>query len=190
MVKDDRYLVEQALAGSKDAFAALVRKHQGAVYGFAVHLVGRYGIAEDCAQEAFLQAYKSLRKLRNPDMLVTWLRGITYRVCMSWLRQERARAGGVHDLALQIDEIADTVATPIRFGDDPCRRESADAVMAAIKALPEQYQLPVILRYLQELSYDEIAQFTGVSRDAVRGVLYRANQLLRKELRPIISEEL
>lgn len=190
MAKDDRYLVEQTLAGSKDAFAELVKKHEGAVYGFAVHLVGRYGEAEDCAQEAFLQAYRSLRSLRNPDMLVSWLRGITYRTCMSWLRHERSRVGGAIDPAISLDDIADTMPTPLRFGSDPGRRESADVVMTAIRSLPEQYRLPVILRYLEDLSYEEISQFTGLSQGAVRGVLYRANQLLRKELWPMLSEEL
>ncbi|MCD6287870.1 MAG: sigma-70 family RNA polymerase sigma factor [Candidatus Hydrogenedentes bacterium] len=187
MAKSDRYFVEQTLAGSKDAFAELVRRHQGAVYGFAVHLVGRYGEAEDCAQEAFLQAYKSLRTLHDPDMFVSWLRGITYRVCMSWLRRERSRENS--DAKVPIENVAETMATPLLFHNDPVRRESAHLVMKAIRKLPEQYRLPVILRYLQELSYDEIAEFTGVTKGAVRGILYRANQMLRTELRYLITEE-
>ena len=191
MAKEDRYLVEQTLSGSQDAFAALVQKYHGAVYGFAVHLVGRYGEAEDCAQEAFLQAYKSLRRLRDPDMFVSWLRGITYRTCMNWLRNERKRADGwAGDSArTSLDDVADIVQTPPSFGSDPMRRETSRAVMRAIRRLPDQYQLPVVLRYLQELSYDEIARFMGVSVGAVRGALYRANQLLRNELRSLLSEE-
>jgi len=192
MAKDDRYLVEQTIAGSQDAFAALVQKYHGAVYGFAVHLVGRYGAAEDCAQEAFIQAYKSLRHLRDPEMFVSWLRGITYRTCMNWLRNEQKRVDGVaNDYPRpMLDDIADTVPTPETFRASPERRETADTVMDAVRTLPEQYQLPVVLRYLQELSYTEIARFMGVSTGVVRGALYRANQLLREELRPLLSKEL
>jgi len=192
MAKDDRYLVEQTLSGSQDAFAALVQKYHGAVYGFAVHLVGRYGEAEDRAQEAFIEAYKNLRRLRDPDRFVAWLRGITYRTCMDWLRKEQKRIDGLaSELSrVSLDDVADLIQTPPSFGADPGRRETSDMVIRAIRRLPEQYQLPVMLRYLQELSYEEIAGFMGVTVGTVRGTLYRANQLLRNELKPLLRKEL
>jgi len=191
MAKDDRYLVEQTLSGSRDAFAALVQKYHGVVYGFAVYLVGRYGEAEDCAQEAFIEAYKNLGRLRDPDRFVAWLRGITYRTCMDWLRKEQKRVGSLASdpSRVSLEDIADTVPTPPSFGADPCRKETSDTVMRAVRRLPEQYQLPVVLRHLQELSYEEIAGFMGVTVGTVRGALYRANQLLRNELRPLLRKE-
>ena len=191
MGKEDRQLVEQTLSGNQDAFAALVQKYHGAVYGFAVHLVGRYGEAEDRAQEAFIEAYKSLRRLRDPDRFVAWLRGITYRTSMDWLRKEQKRVGSLASdpSRTPLEDIADIVPTPPSFGADPGRRETSDTVMRAIRRLPEQYQLPVVLRYLQELSYGEIAEFMGVSVGTVRGALYRANQLLRTELKPLLRKE-
>jgi len=191
MGKEDRQLVEQTLSGSQDAFAALVQKYHGAVYGFAVHLVGRYGEAEDRAQEAFIEAYKNLGRLRHPERFVAWLRGITYRTCMDWLRKEQKRVGSLASdpSRTPLEDIVDTVPTPPSFGADPGRRETSEAVMRAIRRLPEQYQLPVMLRHLQELSYEEIANFMGVSVGTVRGALYRANQLLRTELKPLLRKE-
>ncbi len=192
MGKADHHFVEQTLLGSQDAFAVLVQKYHGAVYGLAVHLVGRYGEAEDCAQEAFIEAYKSLHRLRDADRFASWLRGITYRTCMNWLRKEQKRADSLaaDTSRPSVDDIADSIPSPSSFGSDPVRQETADTVLRAIRRLPEQYQLPVILRYLQEMSYEEIAGFLGTSAGAVRGVLYRANQQLRNELRPLLSKEI
>jgi RNA polymerase sigma-70 factor (ECF subfamily) len=184
MSVEEKALVERTLEGDQDAFGALVEKYQGAVYGLAVHLTGRYADAEDIAQEVFLTSYKSLSKLKDRAKYGSWVRGITCRLCKNWLRKEEKRRKD------QMQADADEMSTfdskllmvPKSFERELEVAETHKAVQEAIASLPEKYQLPVTLRYLQELSYQEIARFMGVSVGTVRGILYRANKLLREEL--------
>ncbi len=169
----DEELVYQCLEGDHDAFAVLVRRYQASVYATAFYYAGRYGGAEDVTQEAFWEAYRSMRKLKEPERFGAWLKGITTRVSANWLRRNVSKQRNItplpHRRTLSIDE-----ARQSSSADDDYER-----VHRAIDALPEHYRLPVVLRYMQELSYDEISRFTGDSRDEIRGILSRANALLR-----------
>jgi len=168
----DEELVFQSLDGDPDAYAVLVRRYQAAVYATAFYYAGRYNGAEDVVQEAFWEAYRSLRKLKEPERFGAWLKGITTRVAANWLRRNISRQRNItplpHRRTLTMEEARQGV-----------EKDDYQRVHRAIDALPERYRLPVVLRYMQELSYDEISQFTGDSREEIRGMLSRANALLR-----------
>ena len=168
----DEELVFQSLDGDPDAYAVLVRRYQAAVYATAFYYAGRYNGAEDVVQEAFWEAYRSLRKLKEPERFGAWLKGITTRVAANWLRRNISRQRNItplpHRRTLTMEEARQGV-----------EKDDYQRVHRAIDALHERYRLPVVLRYMQELSYDEISQFTGDSREEIRGMLSRANALLR-----------
>ena len=183
MTRDDTYWVDRCLKGDADAFGALVDRYQGAVYATAYYYVGRYGAAEDIAQDAFFEAYRSLRQLKEPDRFGPWLKGIASRTAANWLRKNGKRLLAETPLPIRrtvsIEDAREGPRTALE------RHERLEGIRKAIDTLPEAYRLPVILRHLQELSYDEIAAFTGQSRDEVRGVLQRAG----RQLRQILTEE-
>ena len=187
MVSDKR-LVELALAGDRESFGQLIERYQGAIYGLVCHYTGRYGEVEDLAQETFLEAYRNLKQLREHDKFCAWLRGITCRVCMNWLRKEEKRH---QRTVFRRDEAADEISyraiisADVSIDRELARREVREAVLEAIASLPEKYQLPVVLRYLQELSYEEIGSFMDLPKSTVRGILYRANKILREELHDV-----
>ncbi|MCF6285762.1 MAG: sigma-70 family RNA polymerase sigma factor [Candidatus Hydrogenedentes bacterium] len=176
----DAALVLRCLEGDKDAFGELVRRYESAVYATAHYYVGRYGVAEDVAQESLWAAYRGLRRLRDPNRLGAWLREITTRTAANWLRKNRSRllheTPPPHRRTISIEDV--------RKGPDVLlqREELYARLSRAIDTLPERYRLPVMLRYLQELSYEEISQFTGESRDEIRGILHRASRQLREVL--------
>lgn len=179
--EDDAALVAQCLDGDVDAYATLVRRYEAAVYATAYCYVGRYGAAEDVAQEAFFAAYRSLPRLKDPARFGAWLRETTSRTAANWLRRHSGRLQTETPLpSRRTISIEDAREGPRGLLE---RQERYERVQAAIDALPERYRLPVVLRYLQELSYDEIAAFVGESRDEVRGVLQRAGRLLREHLK-------
>jgi RNA polymerase sigma-70 factor (ECF subfamily) len=180
MEKDDAYLVARCLDGDAEAYADLVERYQASVYATAFYYVGRHGGAEDVAQDAFLAAYRSLPSLRKPERFAPWLKEITCRTASNWLRKQEGRLH--HETPLPYKRtvsIEDMRSGPRRHLE---KQERLERVQQAIDTLPVRYRLPVVLRYLQELSYDEIATFTGESHDEVRGILQRATRQLRQIL--------
>lgn len=176
----DAELVFRCLEGDTDAFGSLVQRYQAAVYATAYYYAGRYGAAEDISQDAFWAAYRSLPHLKDAERFGTWLKEITTRTAANWLRRNGPRLR--HEIPLphrRTVSIEDARQGP---QGKVAQQERYEQVQMAIDALPERYRLPVILRYLQELSYEEISRFTGESRDEIRGVLHRAARQMREVL--------
>jgi len=176
-MQDDGELVVRCLEGDTDAYAGLVHRYQNAVYATAHYYAGRYGAAEDIAQEAFLTAYRSLPWLKQSDKFGPWLKSITCRTAANWLRRHHKQLSRETPLPFRRTiSIEDAREGPRGLVE---RAERFERVQNAINALPERYRLPVILRYLQELNYEEISAFTGETREEIRGVLQRAGSQLR-----------
>lgn len=176
----DEELVFRSLDGDTEAFAALVKRYQHAVYATAFHYAGRYGGAEDISQESFWAAYRSLPRIREPEHFGAWLKGITTRVAANWLRRNAPRLRNETPLPRRRALYAQDL--PGNSPGGSCTEDVYEAVLRAVDALPEQYQLPVVLRYVQEMSYEEISRFTGESYDEIRGILNRATRMLREML--------
>ncbi len=176
----DEELVYRCLDGDTDAFADLVRRYQHAVYATAYHYAGRYGGAEDISQEAFWAAYRSLPQLREPEHFGAWLKGITTRMAANWLRRNAPHL--IHETPLphRRAHYVEELSQGSRENEDA--EDIYEAIHRAVDALPERYQLPVVLRYVQEMSYEEISRFNGESYDEILGVLNRAGKMLRESL--------
>jgi len=176
----DAELVFRCLEGDTEAYGTLVQRYQRAVYATAYYYAGRYGAAEDITQETFWAAYRSLPHLKEHEKFGGWLKEIATRTAANWLRRNLPRLRSETPLPhRRTISIEDARQGPNKRLE---RKEQYERVQRAIDALPERYRLPVVLRYLQELSYEEISQFTGESRDEVRGILHRAGRQLREIL--------
>ncbi len=177
---EDAQLVSRCLTGDTEAYGTLVQRYQGAVYATAYYYAGRFGAAEDIAQDAFLEAYRTLPKLRDPGCFGPWIKAIACRSAANWLRRHHKRIRSETPLPFRRTiSIEDAREGPQGRLE---QSERSERVQMAIDSLPERYRLPVVLRYLQELSYAEIAEFTGDSVDEVRGILQRAGRQLRELL--------
>ncbi len=175
---EDAEIVRRCLEGDTDAFGKLVDKYQAAVYATAYAYVHRRDLAEEVAQEAFVSAYTHLRELRNPGAFGPWLKEITCREAWRCSKEQ----GRHRNLPTPLPFRRVVPLEEVRDGKYSTDRDIQDVVYEAIESLPERYRLPVVLRYLQELTYNEIADFLGESQDEVRGLLYRASRLLREKL--------
>ena len=138
--------------------------------------------AEDVAQDAFLAAYRGLGQLKDGERFGSWLKGITCRTAANWLRRNGDRINNETPLPHRKTLVLED-ARPGPAGHAE-RQEVGERIQRAVDALPERYRLIVILRYLQELSYAEIAEFTGESKGEIRGVLQKAG----RKLRDLLSE--
>ena len=192
MKPNDAELIERCLAGSKDSFGELVSRYQSAVYGTAYHCVGNFADAQDLAQEAFLRAYLHLSELREPAKFASWLRQITWRVCLDWLEKQRRRGENVPIEAMEekgktIDALHSNKPSPAEQAEASELRES---VQAAIRALPENYREPLILVHIDGLTYKEVASYLDLSVSTVKWRLYHARRLLKKEMIQMVKEDL
>jgi len=181
-----RELVERARRGSAAAFQSLVEACERPLYALALQKVGHPEDAQDVVQDAFLEAYRTLDRLENPEAFVGWMRRITLSHAYMRLRRRHQRpeqlAGAGTGSALE--EVA--AATDDLPDIDP--GELSSLVLRAISRVPEAYQLPLMLRYLEKMAPQEIASEMGMKPGTVRVLLHRASKLLRERLEELLRE--
>jgi RNA polymerase sigma-70 factor, ECF subfamily len=171
----DRLSVQAALAGDQSAFADLMARYQSAVYNMAYRMLGDPTEAEDAAQEVFVRAWKQLRTFQQDKRFSTWLLSIASHHSIDVLRRRKPSAP-LDDVALYVPS------------DDPAPDELAlqgeqrEMVQRLLQSLPEKYRTVTVLRYYNDLSYDEIARTTGLTESAVKTQLHRARRMLAEQL--------
>jgi len=166
-VGTDKVLVVKAQRGDREAFGRLVSLHHARLIGAARALVRNDAAAEDISQEAFVEAYVSLPKLKRPDSCPAWLFGIMRHRALNYLRSAGRE-----------------VAVPPMEGNEMAPQGSPSDVSAELRekldALPERDREVLAAKYLQDLSYREIAETLGITVNAVRVRCCRAKQKLRE----------
>ena len=169
--------VEQALRGDQAAFGQLMHRYTGAVYNLAYRMLGSAQDAEDASQEIFLRAYTRLSSFDRSRRFSTWLLSIGSNYCIDRLRRRRFAW-------LTLDDIAYSVPTG-RPGPERTALEREDRVIVqrALQQLPENYRLVTVLRYYHDMSYEEIAEATGLPPAEVRTALDGGRRLFERELK-------
>jgi RNA polymerase sigma-70 factor, ECF subfamily len=174
---DEAPLLARLRAGDGRAFEELVIGYQHRVFGVALRMLGNRAEAEEIAQETFLRAHRALGEFRGEARLGTWLYGIASRLCLNRLASGPRRHERSDDLALAQAPAADTDAAGALE-----RGELEAALHEAVAALPEDRRIVVVLRDLEGLSYDEIAEVLGLPLNTVRTRLHRARLDLKAKL--------
>jgi RNA polymerase sigma-70 factor (ECF subfamily) len=186
---DESELVTGLQAGSDDAFDWLVTHYHAAVYSLAYRMLGDAADAADITQEVFLKAFRGIGRFRRGSSLRTWLYRITVREALNhrrwWWRHQReqtsidaASGDGAAPLTLQSGE-----ATPFEL---LAAREVQAMVRQALSAVPEAFRNAVILRDLEGLSYEEVAEVLEVSVGTVKSRILRGRRALREVLEPLL----
>jgi RNA polymerase sigma-70 factor (ECF subfamily) len=196
-VEAERALVERAAGGDGAAFETLVLRYQDRVYGLALRLTGAPEEAEDVTQEAFLRAYKGLAAFGGRSSFYTWLFRITFNAAHSEVRRlgRRHEREKVLPIGAAADEDDDArqnpgVADPPSREADPAAAvetaDSAERVRRAIDGLEPDHRAVVVLRDVEGLSYEEIAEVVGASRAAVKSRIHRARETLASRLKDLL----
>lgn len=173
--EQDRISVQAALSGDQAAFADLVTRYQSAVYNMAYRMLGDPTEAEDAAQEVFVRAWNQLRTFQIDRRFSTWLLSIASHHCIDMLRRRKPTA--------PIDDVALFVPSEDPEPDElALRGEQRDMVQRLLNTLPDKYRTVTVLRYYNDLSYDEIARSTGLTESAVKTQLHRARRMLADQL--------
>ncbi|HIE52423.1 MAG TPA: sigma-70 family RNA polymerase sigma factor [Armatimonadetes bacterium] len=181
----DEAVIDRCLQGDLECFSILVDRYREAIYGFVRHLIGDPEEACDLAQEAFVRAYDALPRFRPGAKFSSWLYTIAANLCRSWLRKQKHRPLSLEELSPEGEPIGPEgsqleVASPEEIH---AQREFRRRVLQAVNQLPTKYRLVVILRHLNDLSYQEMAEVLNLPVTTVEHRLRTAREMLRGKLR-------
>lgn len=194
--KEDERLIKAFQQGNRSAFDTLVLKHQQGVFNLCYRMLGDDHEANDSAQETFFKVYRSLKKFRFESAFSTWLYRVTVNTCKNRLKssafRQKKRTVFLNNPHRTEDnrqsmEILDNSPSPVAELE---RKERMKAIQAAIDTLTPERKEAVILKDIEGLSYEEIADITGQALGTVKSRLARARLDLRNKLRSFFANEL
>lgn len=179
---DDGAVVARVLAGDRQAFGTLVERHQDRILAYVRYMGFSEAEAHDITQDAFVRAYRHLRRCGDPHRFAGWLFRITSNLC---------RTAGGRIARRAMESLEDYRSTLVAEGAGP--EEAAEAswrkekIRAALEALPPEQREALVLMYLQGCSVQEIEELTGASESAVKMRLKRGREAMRVRLEPLFE---
>jgi len=182
---EEAAIINRVLAGETNAFEALVLEHQSRVYHLTLKMTGNEEDAYDLSQEAFLKAYRTLSSFRGEAGFGSWVYRIAANLSVDFLRRQKRRGASK---VISLDE-PDENGRPVEIPDlaaEPQteleRKETRKAIRAGLDALPEEQKLILILRDVQDLSYQQISEALELEPGTVKSRISRARAHLARLL--------
>lgn len=188
----DAELVARVQRGDKKAFDLLVIKYQRKIMRLLSRMIRDQSEIEDVAQEAFIKAYRALPQFRGDSAFYTWLYRIAINTARNWLASSSRRPSAPNavenedgETFNETDNLTD-ISTPESMA---ASREIAETVNAAIEGLPEELRTAIVLREIEGMSYEDIAQSMGCPIGTVRSRIFRAREAVAARLRPLLGND-
>ena len=186
--EDDVQLIHRILSGDDEAFNILVRKYEKSIHACVWQKIGDFHHAEEITQDIFLQAYKKLSTLKDPNQFSGWLYAVANRLCIDWMRKQKPAMQSLEDTPVRaidnltyeryVSEQQEVEATERRY-------EIAEKLLAK---LPESERTVMMLYYLSEMRAKEVGKSLGVSVNTIRSRLHRARKRLHADQELLIQE--
>lgn len=175
----DGELVQTAVAGREASFEELVRRYQRPIASYVYRMVGDYDAALDLTQEVFIKVYNSLARYRSEFKFSTWIYKIAHNAAIDHLRRYSVRE---QLMTVESDGARPEVAIESRRltpEQESEREERRSEIESVVQVLPAAYRELIVLRHSHDLSYDEIAEVTGLPLGTVKNRLFRAREAMR-----------
>ena len=190
MKENDVQLIHRVLSGDDEAFNVLVEKYRRNVHALAWRKVGDFHFAEEITQDTFLQVYKKLSTLRNPNHFAGWLYVITNRLCKNWHRKSKSAAiQSLESISKrEIDEFS-YKCYESEQRENEVSEQRIETVKRLLQKLPESERTVVTLYYLGEMTAKEIGNFLGVSVNTIKSRLQRARKRLQMHNEELLVRE-
>ena len=191
MATSDSEFVKKALEGNIASFGTLVERYKNRVYNVACRILNNAEDAEDISQEAFVSAYKSLRQFDIQKKFGPWLFRITANLCIDFLRRRKYQSVSLDENGAYLDDdntiqIPDKSPSPQKLTENAELKEIMEETIAE---LPPKYRITLMLRYIEDYTYSEIADALDTSVDTVKTHIHRGREILKKKLRLNLGEE-
>ncbi|OPY58815.1 MAG: ECF RNA polymerase sigma-E factor [Pelotomaculum sp. PtaU1.Bin035] len=184
MQPSDEVLIEKSKNGDMEAFEQLVRRYENKVYTVAYRFLGNHADASDLAQDTFLRLYQALPGFRGESSFMTWLYRITANACRDEIRrQQRCHVVSLDNETVKngnhvISRISGSILSP---EEEVERIEFNNTIQQCISSLSEEHRLILVMREVQGLSYEEIAEVMKCSLGTVKSRLSRARQAFKEK---------
>ncbi len=191
MERDDLQIVELAQQGDRDAFRELVERYQRKVYSICYGMLKNPDDSLDVSQEVFIKVYRNIEKFNQQSSFYTWLYRITVNMCIDHIRKnKRVKIVEYDDAISREGNGGNDFLLPSKLGLHPDkvygRKELREKMLEALESLGEKHRTILILREIDGLSYEEIADVLNISKGTVMSRLFHA----RKYFQEAISEYL
>ena len=178
----DSELVTSAISGREDSFEELVRRYQRPIAAYVYRMVGDYEAALDLTQDVFIKVYNSLARYSSEYKFSTWIYKIAHNASIDYLRRTSTR-----EQALVAESDGETYERPIQSErltpeEENEQRERREEIEVIVSSLPPTYKELIVLRHSHDMSYDEIAEVTGLPLGTVKNRLFRAREMMRDVL--------
>ena len=178
--RSDAQLIADILGGDVESFSILVHRHRDTCTRFAIRMLGSRTDADDVMQSAFLRAFRGLRKCRDPERFGGWMYQIVINECRTFASRQRRRDARF----LADQEVIDRAVSPV---EDDSGEAISEHVELALSKLPVDQREAFLLKYVEELSYEEISEITGVGISALKMRVKRACDGLREMLEGVFN---
>jgi len=175
MERTDYELVQECLAGNKDAFSEIVTRYKRLIYSVAYKFTKDSNEVNDLAQEAFIKIYRSLPRYNNQYKFSTWSVKVATNICLDYVRRKKLNSVSLEE----IENVTGRNNTPEEYY---LRKEKSQQVMSAIDKLPDMYREPIIMYHQKGMSYKEIAEALGKPMSIIKNRIFRARNTLRESL--------
>ncbi|MDH3254473.1 MAG: sigma-70 family RNA polymerase sigma factor [Acidobacteriota bacterium] len=183
MTTRDKQRVRAALAGSESACAEIVRRYQRPVFSIVVRMVRDRGIAEDLTQETFIKAFRALHTFDQEKKLSSWLFSIAHNTTIDHLRRKTLPTVPLETADGELDPLS---SVPAAAAETPERvamgRDLRRVFEEELQCLRPEYAEILVLRFQENLAYEEIAEITGLPMGTVKTHLFRARRALAERL--------
>jgi RNA polymerase sigma-70 factor (ECF subfamily) len=183
MSEFEKILLEKARKGDVDAFEMLIREHERKAFNIAYRFLKNADDAEDITQEAFLRAFRSIKKFKGQSSFSTWLYRIINNTCIDFVRAKQNKITDSIDKTIQYDNEELELQIPGDQNDPVDMAETAEIsqlMQSMLALLPDDQKMAIILRDIQGFSYQEISEITGVGMGTVKSRINRGRMALKE----------
>jgi RNA polymerase sigma-70 factor (ECF subfamily) len=177
----DEELVVLCLQGNRDAYAELVKRYERQIYSLAYRLTNNYHDAVELSQEVFLHLYRVLDKFDGDRKFFPWMYRIATNVCYNSLKKKPKESTSLDQV---MEFVSDDESQPEVTYE---KKEIQETVQKAIAELPENYRIPMVLKYLEDQSYQQISEIMDLPVSTIETRLYRGRIMMKKKLKHILE---
>ena len=184
--KGDIFYIEQILAGNNNSFSFIVERHKDKAFNLAFRICGNREEAEELAQDSFIKAYRSLRTFRMKSSFATWLYRIVYNTSISHVRIKKKGVLSLDDFPADATDFIGS-----NTNEEEAEREyRASLVNFALQKINEEERALVSLYYYEDMSTEEMAEVTGLSKSNIKVKLFRARQKMMEIIEKVEKKKL